>query len=227
MMNRLDIRRSSFVEYATNSSSHRHTSRHFDAVRQRRPLQLNGRSGQRGVALIVALLLLLVITLVGLAAVRGTIMQQKMASNVYDRQVAFQSSEGALRAAQELITSNPKSTFIRDCSALGANACLGDPFDDANANTFITDVGAGSASGQFTASTIATGQPQFVVENMGKFADPSTQGQNQTANSMQYGGSVKPPKPTFFRITTRSGNPATVGGRAVVTLQTMVKLSVN
>lgn len=192
--------------------------------RQRYPLQLGRRPRQGGVALVVALLLLLVITLVGLAAVHSTIMQQKMASNLYDRQVAFQSSEAALRAAEEWVTSNPTSTLIRDCSALTGGACLADPFSDTNLPAAsLQSVATGSASGQFTASTISTGQPQFVVENMGTFEDPAAKGLNQTANSLQYGGGGVGQPHVYFRITARSGNPATVGGRAVVTLQTMIK----
>ena len=76
------------------------------------------RAGQRGVALVVALLLLVVITLVGLAAVRGTIMQQKMASNLFDRQIAFQSAEAAMRAAQARIAGNP-GDIARNCQAGG------------------------------------------------------------------------------------------------------------
>ncbi|HWU78092.1 MAG TPA: PilX N-terminal domain-containing pilus assembly protein [Rhodanobacter sp.] len=197
---------------------------HPRTVRQRSASRLDARPRQGGVALVVALLLLLVITLVGLAAVHSTIMQQKMASNLYDRQVAFQSTEAALRAGEEWVTSNPKSALIRDCSALTGGACLADPFSDTNLPAAsLQTVAGGSASGQFSASTIATGQPQFVVENMGTFEDPAAQGLNQTANSLQYGGGGVGQPHVYFRITARSGDPASVGGRAVVTLQTMIK----
>ena len=53
-----------------------------------RPMPV-GASAQRGIALVVALILLVLITLVGLAAMHGTIMQQRMASNLYDREQAF------------------------------------------------------------------------------------------------------------------------------------------
>lgn len=185
---------------------------------------MRGPAQQRGIALIVALLLLILISLVGLAAVRGTIMQQKMASNQYDREVAFQNSEAALRAAAQVVVADPKAAFIRNCAPLGGAACLADPFSDpqrpANA---IQAVKGGSAAGQFTVSGIATGQPEFVVENMGTFQDPATIGLNQTANSTQYGGSGPGQSYTFYRITARSGDPTKTGGRAVVTLQTLIK----
>ena len=53
---------------------------------------------QRGVALVVAMVLLLVATLIGLAASRGTVLQERMSSNSFDRSLAFQRSESALRA---------------------------------------------------------------------------------------------------------------------------------
>ncbi|MGD6484782.1 PilX N-terminal domain-containing pilus assembly protein, partial [Xanthomonas citri pv. citri] len=38
-------------------------------------------SRQRGIALVVTLLLLLIVTLLGLAAMRGTLLQERMAAN--------------------------------------------------------------------------------------------------------------------------------------------------
>lgn len=58
---------------------------------------------QQGVALIVSLLLLVAITLLATSAMRGTIVQEKMASNLYDRELAMQAAERALIAAEQLI----------------------------------------------------------------------------------------------------------------------------
>jgi type IV pilus assembly protein PilX len=184
---------------------------------------LAARGSQRGVALVVALILLIVITLVGLAAVRGTIMQQKMASNLYDRQIAFQSAEAAMRAAAQLIASTP-GIVARNCQAASV-VCLANPFDDPNlAASSIYTVAVGTGTGQFTAGKVAQGQPQYVVENMGNWHDPSTStGYNQTANSAQYGAQGTSTTAIYYRITARSGDPATVGDRAVVVLQAMIK----
>ncbi|HET6805379.1 MAG TPA: PilX N-terminal domain-containing pilus assembly protein [Frateuria sp.] len=178
---------------------------------------------QRGAALVIALILLIVITLVGFAAVRGTILQQKMASNLYDREIAFQSAEAALRVAQQRILTHP-GELARNCQA-GGVVCEGNPFDDPNLDQDkIVTVPEGTASGQFSASSVASGQPQYVVENMGSWADPdSDTGFNQSANAAQYGAQGKSSTATFYRITARSGDPSTVDNRAVVTLQAMVK----
>ena len=176
-------------------------------------------ASQRGVALVVALILLLVITLVGLAAVRGTIMQQKMGSNMLDRQVAFQNAEAAMRAATATIGTTP-ANIARNCQAASA-VCLANPFTD-------TGLPAGSIhdvdTGQYTKGALAASQPQFVIENMGSFANPDTNtGYGQSANSKQYGTAAAPPTSIYYRVTVRSGDPAVVGNRAVVTLQAMIK----
>ena len=57
---------------------------------------------QSGAALIVVLLLLLVVTLLGLASMRGAIMQERMAANTAARGVAFQVAEAGLRQAEIL-----------------------------------------------------------------------------------------------------------------------------
>nr|WP_256489268.1 PilX N-terminal domain-containing pilus assembly protein [Dyella lutea] len=191
-------------------------SRPKAVLRRQRP----ARRHERGVALVVALLLLVVIALVGLAAMRGTIMQQKMAANQYDRQVAFQSAEAALRAAQQRIQNNP-GDVARDCRA-GGVACTANPFDDSGVK--IITVEAGTGAGQFTKSGQSLAQPQYIIEDMGSWYDPSSDtGFNQTANAAQFGVQGLSSTAEYYRITARSGDPSQTGSRAVVTLQAIVK----
>jgi type IV pilus assembly protein PilX len=179
------------------------------------------RANQRGVALVVALILLVVITLVGLAAVRGTIMQQKMAANMYDRQIAFQDAEAAMRVAAASIPTSP-GDIARNCQSASV-VCLSNPFDDpwikANPGSIKT-----LAISQYTAGSLAAGQPQYVIENMGNFQDPGANtGFNQSANAHNYGVNGGSITNIYYRVTVRSGDPAVVGDRAVVVLQAMIK----
>jgi type IV pilus assembly protein PilX len=194
------------------SGSHVHLS-------GRRRATLKQRTGQRGAALVVALLLLVVITLVGLAAVRGTIMQQKMAGNMYDRQIAFQSAEAAMRAAAASIPTSP-GNIARNCQSASV-ICLSNPFNDPNLPAgSIKNLG----TADYTAGTLATGQPQYVIENMGNFQDASANtGFNQSANSHNYGVNGGSMSNIYYRVTARSGDPTKVGDRAVVVLQAMIK----
>jgi len=187
---------------------------------------------QQGVALVVALVLLVLVTLVGLAAIRGTTSQQRMTSNFYDRETAFQGAEAALRSGEAIIAANPAAAFIRDCSPTGGNACLANPYTDPNLPTgSIQTVATGTGFGQFTVGTVAAGQPQFVVENMGTFADPNLNPNSIiTSNSLQYdegvgsGGSpASSTNSTYYRITARSGDQSTIGDRAIVFLQALYK----
>ena len=173
--------------------------------------------------MVVALIILVVVTLVGFAAVRGTIVQQKMAANHYDRQIAFQNAEAALRAAKLRIPGNP-SDIARNCRT-GSSVCLSNPFNDPNLPSgSIRDVASGSADGQFTKASVAASQPQYVIENMGNWADPTSDtGFDQSANAYNYGNSGGSTTAVYYRITARSGDPAVVGDRAVVVLQAIVK----
>ncbi len=58
------------------------------------------RSSQRGVALLVALVFLIVLTLLGLATMRGTTLQERMAGGSRDYNIALQAAEAALRDAE-------------------------------------------------------------------------------------------------------------------------------
>ncbi|WP_236585400.1 PilX N-terminal domain-containing pilus assembly protein [Dyella sp. EPa41] len=178
---------------------------------------------QQGIALVVALLLLVVVVLVGFAAIRGTIMQQKMAANLYDRQVAFQAAEAAIRVATARIQTNPED-IARNCQA-GGVYCQANPFNDPNFDsTKIVTVAKGNAAGQYTASGAAASQPQYVIENMGNWYDPSSStGYNQSANAHNYGAQGTSTNVIYYRVTARSGNPEAVGNRAVVVLQAMIK----
>jgi len=55
---------------------------------------------QRGAVLLVTLVMLLLLTLIGLASMRLASLEERMAGNLRDRQVAFQAAEAALRAGE-------------------------------------------------------------------------------------------------------------------------------
>jgi len=177
---------------------------------------------QRGVALIVSLILLVIVTVIGLAAIRSTTLQEKMSSNLQDRQIALQNSEAALRVAQGLLQANA-ATIWRNC-AVATTQCDNDPSSQADAQTAWQTVPTGTGANQYTAGSNAVGQPQYVVEDMGFWNDRrTTLGPQQTANSAQYGAATVTPTAHFFRITARSANPAAAPDRATVTLQTWVR----
>lgn len=55
---------------------------------------------QNGSALIVGLILLLVVTILAIAGMQDTLLQERMSGNWHDRNLAFQASEAALREGE-------------------------------------------------------------------------------------------------------------------------------
>lgn len=82
---------------------------------------LNPRSRQRGAVLIVSLIVLLVVTMIAVSSMRGTVLEEKMAGNTRDRNVAFQTAESAIREAE---------TFIEGVVSLGNFAGAGGLFGE-------------------------------------------------------------------------------------------------
>ena len=62
---------------------------------------------QRGAALIVSLLLLLVLTILAIGASQTTRLEERMAGNTRDIDMAFQGSEAGLRSAEKFIAVTP------------------------------------------------------------------------------------------------------------------------
>lgn len=62
---------------------------------------LPARKRQSGTALIIALIFLLLMTLLGTSSMRTSTMQERMAGNMRDWNLGFQSAEAALREAEE------------------------------------------------------------------------------------------------------------------------------
>jgi type IV pilus assembly protein PilX len=67
------------------------------------------RGQEAGSALIVALILLLVITILAVAGMQNTVLQERMAGNMHDRNIAFQQAERGLRDAQRGLPGNANS----------------------------------------------------------------------------------------------------------------------
>lgn len=61
---------------------------------------------QQGVVLIVGLLFLLVLTVLGLSASQGSIMQERMAGNIAEANVALQRAERTLRSVEQRLVNH-------------------------------------------------------------------------------------------------------------------------
>lgn len=68
-------------------------------------IRMNIRHRQRGVTLVVGLIFLVALTLLGVMAMKNTVLQERMAGGSRDRSLAFQAAEAALRDAKRDILS--------------------------------------------------------------------------------------------------------------------------
>ena len=92
---------------------------------------INRQHKQNGATLLFALVLLLLMTVLGLSSIRGVSLQERMASNLNERDLAFQAAEAALLAAEKEILLNPEPFGMVDCTSTSILNCATIP-----SNTF-------------------------------------------------------------------------------------------
>ena len=125
------------------------------------------RRSQQGVALVIALVLLVTITLLGLSSMRNTGLQERMSANLFDRALAFQASESALRDAEAAIVpaSFPTCTAPSCLNVCNNGLCsmpLASDVERWNSPAFTGWQNTTTALGNLVAN-----QPQYFVEDMG------------------------------------------------------------
>ena len=67
---------------------------------------------QSGAVLIISLIMLLLLTLIGVTGSQVTGLEEKMAGNMRDQNLAFQAAETALRAGETIVTLNPPAFSV-------------------------------------------------------------------------------------------------------------------
>ncbi|MDX9741030.1 MAG: PilX N-terminal domain-containing pilus assembly protein [Gammaproteobacteria bacterium] len=166
---------------------------------------MNGIKAQRGSALIVSLIILIVMTLLGLTAMGGSGLQEKMAGNNRDLTLAFQAAEAALRDGESYY----ENTVVSLGAAFsGANPGLYAEGSNPDIYTDATWANARSYSGSVDG---VSQQPRYIIELIGEIGE-----QSDDLNIQGYGESSGIGSMTGVRVTARG-----IGGtdNAVVYLQ--------
>lgn len=133
---------------------------------------------QRGVSLLVALLLLLMMTLLGLAVLRNTTLEERMSANMLDRTYQFQSAESGLREGEALIDAG---VTVPD-SGCGSGVCATPVAGDAD--RWLDDSFSGWCTGTDTGNHDDAVTTQYVIEYMGDGAHgPSCTTAKSTSSS--------------------------------------------
>lgn len=149
---------------------------------------------QRGSVLIVSMLMLLVLTIIGITAMGTSTLEEKMAGNSRDQNLAFQAAEAGLRDAEAYVDGM--------ASAAAFNGSVAGLYNTTTAlapNIYSDSTWAGSASRAYSGSTI-TGvktKPQYIVEFI------STAGKTNPELETCYGCSTGEGQVTNVRITAR------------------------
>lgn len=123
------------------------------------PNDSNMPSSQRGAALIVALVMLLVMTVLGISAARTTNLQERMAGNLRDSNLAFQAAERALREGETFLRGGTLPVFA------GANGLLTMRNDAGQASAWSTYDWAGNGRA-VTGILHVSRAPLYVIEEL-------------------------------------------------------------
>lgn len=180
----------------------------------------------RGAVLAISLVLLLVLSLIGVTAMRSAAQGEHVANNTRQRDLAFQAAEAALRVGEEFIRTAPPDAF--DGNTVGAQPQPVDigtldiptfwlcpfPREDCYNWPGIDPAVNGGARTVTLSTTLGNSQPLYVMEKM---AVASSSG----GGSLQAGAPVANlPGSTVYRVTARGTGAIT---DAVVILQSIYR----
>jgi type IV pilus assembly protein PilX len=122
---------------------------------------------QRGAALITALLLLVVLTILGMSVMQMSRVQEKMAGNTRDINVSFESAEGALRNAEAFIGQQPSPGPVACPDASCPFRALSSVPDVSNqTDTWWNANGKAFADGSGNAMSGVSANPRYVIEEI-------------------------------------------------------------
>ncbi len=197
------------------------------------PIQLQSYRRQQGVALVFGMVMLVIMTLIGVASMRSSMLEERMSGNTEASMVSLQAAEATLRAAESLLQVAVLPVFAGNLG-LYPQPAPGDPprwssidWSDPNASQTYTGftVAPGSLSGltaQFIIEELELGIVASLSEAKNKgltkkcedtsvVIDPVTLEETVVCNTGTVGTS------SFYQVTSRVTG---TGGKPVVMLQT-------
>ena len=156
------------------------------------PKYIRSYGKQKGAVLMVSLMLLVIMTLVGVTAMRSTTMQEKMTGNSRDLSLAFQAAEISIKDAESYIDNlvSPAAAFDGTVAGLYAENSNPDIYAPATWATAVT-----YSDGDF--ASVST-QPKYIIELGGSMGSAT-----DDINVGGYGESSGTSTLTAFRITAR------------------------
>lgn len=176
---------------------------------------------QSGAVLIISLIMLLLLTLIGASSMQSTSLEEKMAGNIRDENLAFQAAETALRAGESIVTLNPPAFSVggNGTGGTGLYTTIG---NGAQASGYwqTVDWSSNTAVATYTGGALnyINSAPRYIIEELPSTTSTSTA--SNTGGSLESGTASSPQTVSWYRITARG-----TGGsdNAVVIVQSIYK----
>ena len=119
---------------------------------------------QSGAVLAISLIILLLLTLTGVTAMQVTGLEEKMAGNLRDRNLAFQAAETALRAGEEKIAELPQCPIFTVIQGFYPHTVPSPSIDDGVTSVWSKPGEYFGYSGDGLANTTSTAQPKYIIQ---------------------------------------------------------------
>lgn len=148
---------------------------------------------QRGVVLIVALILLLVLTMIGVGVTQSTSLEERMAANNRDKDLAFQAAEGGLRNGESGLLQGIYTNFNNTNGEYEFDPTQPSIWTTINWSDSTKVIAYGGTPLTFGPSQPLPQQPVFIVEEL-----PPVPAPGQNLGATEYGDT---PTIQLFRIT--------------------------
>lgn len=156
---------------------------------------------QRGVVLIVGLVMVLLMTIVGLSAIRGTGLQENMAGNMRDRNIAFQAAESVLREGETVVSpETPSKDLPAFNCAKGKGACLDLSSVPEKSVIYMTDAEWGEAAKVSAMDIHVAEKPSYLLEELEVDMGASAAAEG---SAIDVGGMMTTGDATPYRVTAK------------------------
>ncbi len=150
---------------------------------------------QRGWVLMIGLVMLVMLTIIAMALMRTTLLEEKMAGAARDLNLSFEAAEIALRGAETFIEAqSDDSTFDATGSGLYTQGTTDDDTEPAPFKTAWDDANSKSLSSKPAGVTTA---PRYMIKKVGE------SGGEGSLNIGGYGETDLTEKSVIYRITAR------------------------
>ena len=171
----------------------------------RQSLNLRSPQHERGAVLVVSLIMLLIVTLIAVSSMQGTIMEEKMAGNTRDRNLAFQTAESSLREAE---------TYVEGLASMGTFAGSGGLYGLTDSEPYYTDAATWNDTLYHVVGSAPYGSyeaPRYFVKHY-----TTVKGTEGALNMSGYGDNKGTGDITIFNMTARSTGASTDSAEVIL-----------